>query len=1857
MFERKTPRIVGCLLCFVAYVLCHSSMTFAQDEATDEKIIQRYKQMLKRKPKEGSAFDRLYQFYLEGAGLDAMVADYEAEAQANPDDAGARLVLGHIYKRLGKDAETVAAYQRAVALDPIDYYSHFALGRMYATLRRHEDAISALTTAAELSEQSQSITLDDLTTIYKALGRAYFSRDRVDEAIGAWRKISELDPHNVFARIELADLFREQELYEQAIAQHRAITTIKKEDPYRVCLSLREIGKLQEEKGDYQDAIQSYDNAIALTAPGNWLRKDIRQRIVGIYAADNNWEGLIAYYQAKVETTPNAPELIGLLASAYIENQQLDEGIAQYRKALALAPTNSGLRLNLIAALRTAEKFGDAAAEYEDLSKQQPDDFGIYRELGELYLQLDDEEKARATYRKMTNRDPDNAGTHLILAEIYAGHEWIDDAIAAYEKAILAAPDNLDYIEFFGEFYLRQGNREKTIETWNRMVAGDKSIAANYHRLAQLLDAKDFHAEAIAASRKAVELEPESFQYREELADRLMESKDYEGALAEYTAASKLAPNEFFADRMEDRRIELFRRQGTLAEKIDELQAKLSESEVSSAAAFDQKKQLAKMYLKLGNTSYAIEILTEARALQPDDISVNRWLAEIYAQQSRRDEANAIYYHLVEIDGANAREYYANISRAHLNVMDFDAAAEAAKQIVLHSPRNPEGYRMLGEISKQAGNYESAADNLKQAIRLRPEATDIRAELAETYKLSGNPRQAIDQYWRCWELSESVSDKLGFVASLSDAYYDLGRGNELEDKFKQMSKTNPSDTSPVLALAALNRMKSDLPAARFQLARALERERDNPDLLAELVKISLDLGDAQEALIYQERLVKVQPEPFHQQRLGELLFDAGREQEAIQAWTKLLHARNQSLEAEVKLATLLIRHGLLEEALSALDRAGEKAKDAKAIYQVGAALVKMNELDRARPHFSRILEMPKPLENPMKTPKTATHQMTYGPAGIPSRNLHLAQNLLWQIQGNPFGGGGQAWAPSNFEEAQAGALVQLTTIAQRQRKLAEFIQQFEADADANPRDIRKLETLAQIYALTENTDKSQEITDRLLAASPNDPDYQGMRIMQSMGQNLDFGTFKKLLDEATALTPEARLRHIAQFSTILYSQGKQKEAAKALDKLDTANVTDLDTGSMLIKVFTQQGKLDVAEKILAQLPAPAMTRAGQSTAMGMPSVAQQQWWQYNNIYNSLASAHIRDGAIEKGVELLWVFLDRTKPSLTGARRVASLAQSSHSYGGYTPLQSNYASPTIYYNQQRLQYLQQVFLRFWMKNQHETLYTKLRAELGSTEGRDRIYPGLALSYCYWWEGKRDQAQEVLSMLQDEFPDDLTLKINTVFVSIQTGKHPIALELLDELAGSDPRNRRQYYNLTLQLAALTGNTVKVRELMTKVLNSPSGVRELHQFSQTLQQNGLTQYAVAVAKKVIALAMGQRDPNFLMELSQHLEELGRGQDAVRVAERALRFANQRDRHGQMLRSWNFQQATHLVSRSKAARDREPQLLEAAAKNPDSFQAQARLATFYESTNQIEKASAAFEAALKLRPKDSMTRQRYAQMLQRGGKPAQAATQYITLLTDNPNALGYNYWEVMETFFQAGKVEELVSLAKGMIAPSIGRNFGNDFASSAARRCVENNNPKAAVQIYERILEVQPYQHGMYADLASAYAASGESEKAIQFLREKLETENTTNPIDSYARAQIVSEAIQLFKATGDINALLDEYEAKLAEEPSDPAWLYLVASLKIIANDLEGSDPLVTQLLDRSSLFMNTELLTHLADAYRNANDRHREIRLLESAIEKLDPQNWWQTSEVYQKLGVTYAQQGEKEKAQSTFRKMGHNSHTG
>ena len=88
-----------------------------------------------------------------------------------------------------------------------------------------------------------------------------------------------------------------------------------------------------------------------------------------------------------------------------------------------------------------------------------------------------------------------------------------------------------------------------------------------------------------------------------------------------------------------------------------------------------------------------------------------------------------------------------------------------------------------------------------------------------------------------------------------------------------------------------------------------------------------------------------------------------------------------------------------------------------------------------------------------------------------------------------------------------------------------------------------------------------------------------------------------------------------------------------------------------------------------------------------------------------------------------------------------------------------------------------------------------------------------------------------------------------------------------------------------------------------------------------------------------------------------------------------------------------------------------------------------------------------------------------------------------------------------------------------------------------------------------------------------------------------------------------------------------------------------------DLDEADALTNRLLDDVAALVNTHWLNNLADAYRHANDRDRELRLLESAVMKMNPQDTWGLAESYQKLGTAYMQKDEKELARDAFRKMG------
>ena len=220
--------------------------------------------------------------------------------------------------------------------------------------------------------------------------------------------------------------------------------------------------------------------------------------------------------------------------------------------------------------------------------------------------------------------------------------------------------------------------------------------------------------------------------------------------------------------------------------------------------------------------------------------------------------------------------------------------------------------------------------------------------------------------------------------------------------------------------------------------------------------------------------------------------------------------------------------------------------------------------------------------------------------------------------------------------------------------------------------------------------------------------------------------------------------------------------------------------------------------------------------------------------------------------------------------------------------------------------------------------------------------------------------------------------------------------------------------------------------------------------------------------------------------------------------RFASRPDRSGRMMYSYYFQQATSLANRSNSMKEREDKFIADAEKNPDSFQAQLRLAMYYEGTNKYNKAAETFKTVLKLQPKDDMVRLRYIQMMERNGKSVDVIPEYLTLLKNDSSALGHNYKKAIDAFVAADRFDELITLVKDMIDP-VGKYAGSDMTVTVGRRCLKEEKYDDAIEIFKKIIKVHPSWDYIHQDLADAYVATGDVDQAIQYLTEMHEKEKT--------------------------------------------------------------------------------------------------------------------------------------------------------
>ncbi|MDY0060893.1 MAG: tetratricopeptide repeat protein [Myxococcota bacterium] len=270
---------------------------------------------------------------------------------------------------------------------------------------------------------------------------------------------------------------------------------------------------------------------------------------------------------------------------------------------------------------------------------------------------------------------------------------------------------------------------------------GDSSraAAARAQQQAEELSRRGSTAEAIAALRQALALDPERAPARALLAQLLLAQGDAAGTEAELSQASArspLTPPELLLLASAQQR------QGKAEEALRSLlalQQALGAAPQAAVELPDLPLVSARILLDNGGAEQASAAL--ARLLTPAETRREPWLlaGEAELQLGRPDRALGHYQLLIARDPRDVDALY-GLARVHLRRDDRAAATRVLQQLVQldGEGRHPEALKLLGYLLRDAGKKTEARRLLQTYLtRVGPKAKDIQEVQLEIRALEG----------------------------------------------------------------------------------------------------------------------------------------------------------------------------------------------------------------------------------------------------------------------------------------------------------------------------------------------------------------------------------------------------------------------------------------------------------------------------------------------------------------------------------------------------------------------------------------------------------------------------------------------------------------------------------------------------------------------------------------------------------------------------------------------------------------------------------------------------------------------------------------------------------------------------------------------------------------------------------------------------------------------------------------------------------------------------------------------------------------------------------------------------------------
>jgi len=950
--------------------------------AQTERVIQRYEQAARANPVDGLPVEKIWEWYREHGQLDAVIGRYQASA---PNDFAAALIAGHLLKRSGRFDEAASVYECASRLNPESPLPWRSRADLELARDRQPEAAGALERAIENVSDNDPQKIDWLIE----LGDLWQKQSEFEKGKRAWTTAAQLAPGNLELRLRLARISEKNQQLDEAVGHYQVVAVSG--SPYQRAVAFREIARIQRGRHQFELAVSALEQAIQLTAPGNWVRADLQTQLIQVYQEANRGDELEEKWQSMARANPRDLGALQQLELFYARTGRSKEECGTLRRMVELMPDTPAFKSRLADLTALDGNVQEAARLYDQLLSQQPANVDFQFARARLDVQLgrlvDAERRVRAL---VENRPQDDAVRNQVIAFLTryrlekAAEEVLEQAAAtnpAYD-----APALVQFLLHKHRFLPAR----IALEGW---LSPD---TAHYAKGAELFKEAGYPLEAEALFRMALRFDPQNRPALEALLELLISRND----LAQ---ARKWIETSYASTTDAEWRRDLDQRLFNLLAAVDGT-AVLSPTAPLGAAknpkidAFissleDNAHQTNQSgdYLRLAvwqdwsrDAEAAAETAQRAVELDPKNNAAREYLVDLALKTKSWSIAQAQLRELGERNPGASAKYIRKSADLYLDLGQVQEAVVCLHRLKSMVGSNAQELADLAAAFQRANLREEALEIWERAYR--QSTGPQRKELLESYVRAltekGQPDKAAQVLLDFFDEQANPDSQRTAFDSLSDHCERTTLLPWLEREMSRRRDQHPTDYFIQVCVAkVLQRQARDVEAFDL-LQKAYFCAPDPAASLRTLVAEAERIGNLAAAFEYQKRLTYFVPADDPQPLIKLAALEATDFHDASGTWDQLIVRFPRDVDVLTQAARYFERKLSIDRVLELLLRVIDlDSANIEALYKVGCIRQERNQPKLALSCFERVIAATKREEREGEILRYPLPEITVGSAG------------------------------------------------------------------------------------------------------------------------------------------------------------------------------------------------------------------------------------------------------------------------------------------------------------------------------------------------------------------------------------------------------------------------------------------------------------------------------------------------------------------------------------------------------------------------------------------------------------------------------------------------------------------------------------------------------------------------------------------------------------------------------------------------------------------------------------------------------------------------------------------------------------